>query len=199
MTAQLPDPEEYEWGFETRDGVGIWNIRGWDGFADETLRLMTRTSVGGRGVRLRFANTFGSEPLTLDEVSVGIRDGGAAVERGTLRSVTFGGDTSITIPEGGRVLSDPVSLSVEPEQDLATSVYISEPTGPTTWHALPTKTSYTSERENLTGTAAGDSFTEEFTHWFFLEGVEVVSPDDRRERRVPGYSRRARKRPGESP
>jgi len=148
-----------------------------EGFADETLRLMTRTSVGGRGVRLRFANTFGSEPLTLDEVSVGIRDGGAAVERGTLRSVTFGGDTSITIPAGGRVLSDPVSLSVEPEQDLATSVYISEPTGPTTWHALPTKTSYTSERENLTGTAAGDSFTEEFTHWFFLEGVEVVSPD----------------------
>lgn len=138
---------------------------------------MTRTSIGGDGVRLRFANTFSPDPLTLDELSVGIRDSGAAVEQGPLRSVTFGGDTAIAIPAGGRVLSDPVSLSVEPEQDLATSVHVAEATGPTTWHQLPTKASYSSESENLTRTAAGDEFSREFTHWFFLEGVEVTSPD----------------------
>jgi lysophospholipase L1-like esterase len=148
-----------------------------EGFADETYRLMTRTSIGGRGLRLRFANTFSSDSLTLEEVSVGVRDSGASIEEGTLRTVTFGGDDSITIPGGGRVLSDSVSLSVEPEQDLATSVYISESTGPTTWHQLPTKTSYTSESGNLTGTALGSGFSEEFTHWFFLEGIEVINPD----------------------
>ncbi len=147
------------------------------GFEDQTLRLMTRTSVGGRGVRLRFANTFGQEPLTLDEVSVGVRDSGAAVDGGTLRPVTFGGDTGITVPPGGRVLSDPVGLSVDPEQDLATSVYVADSTGPTTWHALPTKTSYYSELGNQTADPGGGAFTRETTHWFFLEGVEVVDPD----------------------
>ena len=147
-----------------------------EGFENQTLRLMTRTSVGGRGVRLRFANTFSPEPLTLDEVSVGVRDEGAAVESGTLQPVTFGGDTSITIPAGGRVLSDPVSLSVESEQDLATSVYVADATGPTTWHALPTKTSYIYSG-NQTGEPGNTSFTETTTSWFFLEGVEVVDPD----------------------
>jgi len=32
-----PNPAEYEWEFETRDGVGIWFMKGWQGFADEDL------------------------------------------------------------------------------------------------------------------------------------------------------------------
>jgi hypothetical protein len=37
MVSSLPDPEEYEWDFETRGTVGIWYMRGWKGFADEDL------------------------------------------------------------------------------------------------------------------------------------------------------------------
>lgn len=147
------------------------------GFEDETVRLPTRTSIGGDGVRLRFANSFGSESVTFDHVTVGVRDSGATVASGTLRDVTFGGDTEVTIPAGGRVLSDPVSLSVAPEQDLVTSVYVADATGPTTWHALPTKTSYISEAGDHAGETSGSAFTTTTTHWFYLEGVEVVAPD----------------------
>lgn len=33
----LPDPDEYEWDFEHRGAVGIWFMKGWQGFADEDL------------------------------------------------------------------------------------------------------------------------------------------------------------------
>jgi hypothetical protein len=36
-TADLPNPAEYEWEFETRGTVGIWHMKGWQGFADEDL------------------------------------------------------------------------------------------------------------------------------------------------------------------
>lgn len=37
-----PDPDEYEWEFEKRDDIGIWDIRGWDGWADETLEAVSQ-------------------------------------------------------------------------------------------------------------------------------------------------------------
>ncbi|OIB55315.1 hypothetical protein [Natrialba sp. SSL1] len=35
--SSLPDPDQYEWDFETRGRVGIWYMKGWQGFADEDL------------------------------------------------------------------------------------------------------------------------------------------------------------------
>jgi len=151
------------------------------GFENQTLRLMARTSVGGQGVRIRLANTFGSEPVTFDRVSIGVRAqaDSAAIEPATLRQVTFGGDTEVTLTPGGRVMSDPVDLQVAPEQDLAVNLYVADPTGPTTWHALPTKTSYISSAGDYTDTSSGDAFTTETPHWFYVDGIEVVSPETR--------------------
>ncbi|WP_408957807.1 SGNH/GDSL hydrolase family protein [Natrinema sp. 74] len=148
-----------------------------DGFADQTIRMMTRPSVGGDGVRIRLANTFGDGPVTFDRATIGVRaaDGSAAVESGTLRRLAFGGDTDVTVPAGARVLSDPVDLTVEPEHDLVVSLYAADPTGPTTWHALPIKTSYVADGDETDATS-DDSFTTEHAQWFYLEGVEVVSP-----------------------
>ncbi|WP_339106033.1 SGNH/GDSL hydrolase family protein [Haloterrigena salinisoli] len=150
-----------------------------EGFEDETLRLMVRTSVGGNGVRIRLSNTFGDEPVTFDRASVGIRaeSGSAAIESGTLRQLTFGGDADVTITAGGRVLSDPVDLHVEPEQDLAVTLYAAEPTGPATLHHLGTKTSFVSESGDHTDETGADAFATEISQWFYLDGVEVIAPE----------------------
>ena len=149
------------------------------GFTDQSVRMMSRTSVGGQQIRIRLSNAFGDDPVTFERTSVGIRaeEGTAAIESGTLRIVTFGGDEAITIPPGGRIISDPIELRVEPEQDVATTLYAAEPTGPTTWHALPTKTSYLSTAGDYTGTTAADAFETEAQQWFFLEGIDVLSPE----------------------
>jgi hypothetical protein len=38
---ELPNPAEYEWNFETDGAVGIWNLDGWQGFADEALEAVS--------------------------------------------------------------------------------------------------------------------------------------------------------------
>lgn len=147
------------------------------GFEDQTLRMMSRTSIGGQGVRIRLANTFSSQPVTFDRVTIGIREEGAAVNAETLQEVTFAGSSSVRIPPNARIVSDPVSLTVKEEQDLATSLYTADATGPTTWHALPTKTSYVSETGDYTTDPGESAFTTEVTSWFFLDGIEVLAPD----------------------
>lgn len=37
----LPSPDDYEWDFETNESIGIWYLKGWDGFADEDLESVT--------------------------------------------------------------------------------------------------------------------------------------------------------------
>ncbi|MEA1932634.1 MAG: hypothetical protein U9O06_13955 [Euryarchaeota archaeon] len=37
MADDIPNPDEYEWEFEVQGGVGIWYMKGWQGFADEDL------------------------------------------------------------------------------------------------------------------------------------------------------------------
>lgn len=33
----LPNPDDYEWEFERHGTVGVWDMKGWQGFADEDL------------------------------------------------------------------------------------------------------------------------------------------------------------------
>ncbi|QRV17719.1 SGNH/GDSL hydrolase family protein [Haloterrigena salifodinae] len=188
LTGDSPTDTERPPGRSGTEFVGTWtaspmapNDEGLsqEGFEDETLRLMVRTSVGGNGVRIRLSNTFGDEPVTFERASVGIRaeSGSATIEPGTLRQLTFGGDDDVTITAGGRVLSDPVDLHVEPEQDLAVNLYAAAPTGPTTLHHLETKTSFVAESGDHTDETGADAFTTEISQWFYLDGVEVVSPE----------------------
>src|SRR5205085_12516894 len=62
---------------------------------------------------------------------------------GTDRAVTFSGSQSVTVPAGGEVWSDPVSLSVTAHHDLVTSLYVPGGWVPTTEGARGgLKTSY---------------------------------------------------------
>ena len=70
--------------------------------ADQTLRQMVLLSAGGRRLRIRLANTFGSRALTLQAISVGVR---APAGRGnlippSLHALRFDGAPSVTIPAG---------------------------------------------------------------------------------------------------
>jgi lysophospholipase L1-like esterase len=79
--------------------------------ANQTVREIARVSLGGIYVRVRLSNEFGDKPLTIGAAHLALAAGaGAAIQPGTDRPLTFGGQPGITIPPGARVLSDPVSL-----------------------------------------------------------------------------------------
>ncbi|WP_416973781.1 SGNH/GDSL hydrolase family protein [Streptomyces sp. 4F14] len=145
------------------------------GFADRTVRMTAHTSVGGSEVRLRLSNAYGTSPLVLGRVTVGLAEssGSAAAVPGTLRAVTFGGAAGTRVAAGAQTVSDPLPYDVPAGADLLVSVYLPEPTGPATWHWLAQQTAHVSEPGDHTGAALPAAFTRAETSWFFLTGVDV--------------------------
>ena len=162
-------------------------------FSNQTIREIVHTTIGGSKVRIRLSNTFGTRAIRLDAVFIGLQkmglqkagppeDGAALVPRSN-HEVTFGGSRSIAIPEGAEVLSDPVSFSVGPEQNLAISLFTAGETGPATVHGSAFQTNYVSgpgnfaaeEGANVFITATGPKTT---GSWYFLSAVEVLAAAD---------------------
>ncbi|MEU2426335.1 hypothetical protein ABZ619_35900 [Streptomyces sp. NPDC007851] len=92
-------------------------------FNNQTVRIITQTSAGGDNVRLRLSNALGTDPLTLDHVTVARYSSGAATTS-TPVDVTFGGAKSVVIPEGGELYSDPVPMTVAQGTSLTTSIHL---------------------------------------------------------------------------
>ena len=146
------------------------------GFADQTVRDIVHTSVGGSEIRIRISNVFGTTPLVVSDADVALRQSGAATVPGTTRQALFHGKRSVTIPAGQREFSDPIRLAVGAESDLAVSIYFKQPTGPTTWHPEADSTNYYSTAGDYSAASAATAYTNTDSSWYFLDGVDVVNP-----------------------
>ncbi|MFJ5309964.1 hypothetical protein [Streptomyces sp. NPDC088350] len=92
-------------------------------FSNQTFREVSQISAGGDHVRLRLSNALGTDPLTLDHVTVAPYSSGAATAS-TPVDVTFGGTKSVVIPEGGELYSDPIPMTVAPGGVITTSIHL---------------------------------------------------------------------------
>jgi hypothetical protein len=101
---------------------------------NQTVRQVSRVSIGGPRIRVLFSNEYGERPVTIGEAHIALAGTGPAIVAGTDRVLTFGGRTAVTIPPGAPVLSDPVELEVPPLGGLAVSLFLPEVTPVTTWH-----------------------------------------------------------------
>ncbi len=110
-------------------------------FDNQTVRTITRLSLGGSIFRLRLSNALGTAPLRIGAVHVARWENGAIVP-GTDREVGFYNKLDAVIPRGALLLSDPVNLSVPDGSDIAVSIWFPAPTGPITEHALAVQTSF---------------------------------------------------------
>jgi lysophospholipase L1-like esterase len=146
-------------------------------FTDQTVRLIVHTSIGGSRVRIRLSNEMGSTPLRIGAAHIALRATGAAngadIQAGTDRPLTFSGNTSITIPPGAPVLSDPVELNVPALSDLAISLYLPGTVGATTIHGTASQTNYVSLPGDFTG-AASLPTQRTILSWPFLTEVDVT-------------------------
>jgi lysophospholipase L1-like esterase len=147
-------------------------------FADQTLRLLVHPTIGGSSLRIRLANTFGEKDVTFDAVSVAraAQAGVADLVAGTTRPVTFHGRSTITVPVGAQVFSDPVNLSVSYGQDLAVDLYVTAggDAAAITGHDAAQGTQFVATG-NQTG-AGSTAYAGSLSAWFWLDGVDVRPP-----------------------
>ena len=150
-------------------------------FHGRTLRQIVRSTVGGERVRVVLTNRFGSESLVIGAAHLALRADEAAIEPSSARVLTFSERTTIAIPAGALVVSDPVDLDVPSFSDLAIDVYFpgdtDSPITPLTFHGRALQTSYVSAPGNHAGTPHLP-VTKEVSSWFFLSRVDVTAPRD---------------------
>ncbi|WP_241741303.1 SGNH/GDSL hydrolase family protein [Streptomyces sp. L2] len=163
-----PPPGVVTWA-AAADPVGV-------SLPDTGYRLIVRTSVAGRDLRIRLSNAFGDRPLTLDGVYAGLRARGAALVPGSNRPLTFGGARTVTVPAGRCVWSDPLPGTVPAGTDLAVSLHTRDATGPATGHLLALQTSYTAHGDH-TAEESGANWTRATGSWWYLDAVSVRPAD----------------------
>jgi lysophospholipase L1-like esterase len=142
--------------------------------ADQTVRHVAHTSIGGDQVRVRLSNEFGAAPLRIGEVRVGLRAGAdesTDVIRGTSRRVLFSGRRAVTVPAGAPAVSDPVDLIVPDGADLVVSLYLPERTPVTTLFAFSYQDNVIAAG-NVTG-ATSVTPAETIGQVLFLSGLAV--------------------------
>src|SRR5262249_12798940 len=154
------------------------------GAKDQTFRLIVKPDLWGRRMRLRFANTVGTQPVAFADVFVGLQESGAAVVPGSNRPVMFKAQKSVTVAPGQSVYSDPVELPLAADpaspslagRKLAVSFHVPGTSGPMTWHAKAMQTSYvTAPDAGSRGAEVGDdAFPHSTISWFFLDAIDVV-------------------------
>lgn len=143
------------------------------GFRDSTLRQIVHVSIGGKQLRVRFSNAFGTTALTMTSAHVALALGGSAIRPESDQGLTFHGQLSVTIPPGALMLSDPVEFDLAALSDLAVTVHFHDAPNDFTTHPGARATSYLQAGESV---SAADLPTAARTdHWYFLNGVDVLA------------------------
>jgi len=145
-------------------------------FVHATAREIVFSSIGGSEVRVRFSNAYGTTPLQIGEATVAIAGPDGSLVPGTVRQLTFGGQTSLELPPGGETFSDPVALGVRPLSHLAVSIYLPRPTGPATGHRGSRETNYVAGGDHV-GDLSAAAYLSRIQGWYFIDGVDVMTGD----------------------
>jgi lysophospholipase L1-like esterase len=168
-----PDPGDH-W-------VGTWgasqqlteprNLPPPPGLTSNTLRQVVHVSVGGKHLRVRFSNVFGTNPVTMSSVHLALSDGRSAIKTNSDQMLVFHGKTSVTIPAGESVLSDTFDFDLAPLSDLAATIRFDGTSGHVTGHPGSRSTSYLQTGDAV---SASDMLTATRTqHWYILNGIDV--------------------------
>jgi lysophospholipase L1-like esterase len=191
------------WSTTWSTGMAVADVAaasaGVPGLSNVTRRMNLRTSLGGDQVRVHLSNLYGAlpvvdtsdppvvtagapAPVTIGAATVALGmpdeqgDQTAEVVGASVHALKFGGATSVTIPPGEGVVSDPVDLNVATGTDLSITLFIPATTTP----VLPTEHRIT---RSLNFVATGDATANTdgtgfvalpgMSPWYFVDSVEV--------------------------
>lgn len=143
------------------------------GFHDSTIRQVVHVSIGGKQIRVRFSNEFGTAPLTIASAHIAVSAGHGAIRAESDKALAFHGMPSVTIPAGALIISDPLDFDLAPLSDLAISMHMNDPPDSVTTHPGSRQNSYFQAGNSVS--AADISSAPHVDHWYFINGVDVVA------------------------
>ncbi|MFT5642705.1 MAG: lysophospholipase L1-like esterase [Janthinobacterium sp.] len=142
--------------------------------SEQSIRMVVRLSQGGKSLRVRLGNRLGTTPLQVGQVTVAPTTSGPAIDAAGLRSVTFDGQQTASVPAGGDLWSDPVNLPTMAQQQIAVSVYVRGTALPSA-HTGAFRTNYLTPAGagDATRDASGSAFNGTTTAFLVVNAVDV--------------------------
>jgi len=142
--------------------------------AATTYRQIAHISVGGSTARVIFTNEFGTQPLSIGAANIALRTKDSAINPSSMKALTFGGQSSVTVPAGSIMLSDAIDMTLKPLSDVVVSLFVPvQPISQSTVHSYALQTNYKSSGNVVNAeTLTAASTTGEY---FFLRGIDVMS------------------------
>ncbi|KAG8889356.1 hypothetical protein FRB98_004640 [Tulasnella sp. 332] len=165
--ANLPNPP-----FNETDSV----------FFNSTIRQTVHTSIGGGTIRLRISNAFGLNDLPITAVTVALPVNGSAgvstIIPNTVKQLTFSGNESITIPNAGLAVSDPIEFNIGAQSNLAVTIYLAggQASNYITSHPGSRVTSWYTFGNQISAANITGPDVQSVAHWFFISALEVWAP-----------------------
>ncbi|HEX8756047.1 MAG TPA: SGNH/GDSL hydrolase family protein, partial [Steroidobacteraceae bacterium] len=140
---------------------------------DATLRQIVHLTVGGKELRVRLSNAFGTGPLTVLAAHIArpVSKETGSIEAASDRALTFGGSASVTIPAGADYYCDPIAFDAPALSDLAITIYLEVPPQRQTSHPGSRETSFLVHGDHVADAMLSGATTVD--HWFFISGVDV--------------------------
>src|SRR5678809_1676377 len=143
--------------------------------ANSTLRQFVHVSLGGKHLRARFSNAFGTNSVTMNSVHVALASGRASATDGginpaTDKALNFQGASRVTIPPGEIILSDPVEYDLPPLTNLAVTIFFGDISATTiTGHPGSRTTSFIVASNSVSTTSLPGA--KETAHWYLITGL----------------------------
>jgi hypothetical protein len=143
-------------------------------FVNSTIRQTLHMSIGGPQIRIRLSNAFGATQLNITAVTVALpfnnSAGQSIIETNTLQTVTFSGNNSIIIPDGSLAVSDPIHFPINPQSELAVSIYLAggQLGNSITSHPGSRTTSFYQFGNAVSAANLTDASVQSVAHWYFL-------------------------------
>jgi lysophospholipase L1-like esterase len=152
--------------------------------ANSTLRQFVRASIGGKQIRVRLSNAYGTNDVQVNSARVALAPatasgGNGDIHTATGKALTFRGMPSISIPRGETILSDPLGFDLPALTNVAISIYFGDISATTiTGHPGSRTTSFIQAGDTVS--AASMPAAARTAHWYIITGVEVLADNSSR-------------------
>lgn len=145
------------------------------GLGNNSLRQIVQVSIGGDRVRLKLTNEFSTAATEIKAVELArAKTAGSSseIDEASTVSLTFGGQSSVSIPAGGKAVSDPVDFRMDNRENVAITIHYGAASSTSvSGHPGSRTTSYL--KAGNTTDFSGATKTD---HWYSILALEVEAP-----------------------
>jgi lysophospholipase L1-like esterase len=147
--------------------------------ANSTLRQFVHTTLGGKLLRARFSNAYGTNSVTINSAHVALSSGAGSAGNGDIntatdKALTFRGAPAVVIPPGEVMLSDPFEYALPALTNVAVSIYFGNISA-TTINGHPGSRTTSFIKSGNVASAANMTGASTTAHWYVITGIDVLA------------------------